>query len=114
MKRIASNQKLQRFVLVLGVNLSVKNALKLSGKYLEDDICKIKQKENIPVTLRTFLNQLETQKNLTLQRAPLKLPYLKFSAKFLAERKRQSNNIAFEKLTFLYKFMARSEVMTPK
>ena len=42
---------------VLDGNLSVKNAPKLSEKYLQDKICTIKQVQNIPVTLRTFLNQ---------------------------------------------------------
>ena len=54
-----NNQKVQTFVPVLDGNLSVKNAPKLSAKYLEDKICKIKQMQNIPVTLRTFLNHLE-------------------------------------------------------
>ena len=40
--------------------LSVKNTPKLSAKYLEDKICKIKQIQNILVTLRTLLNQLKT------------------------------------------------------
>ena len=42
-------------------------------------ICKIKQVQNIPVTLRTFSNQLKTfQKNFTVKRTPLTLPHLKF------------------------------------
>ena len=41
-------------------NLSVKNVPKLSAKYLQDKTCKIKQMQNIPLTLRTFLNQLKT------------------------------------------------------
>ena len=40
--------------------LECENALKLSVKYLEDKICKIKQIQNISVTLRTFLNHLKT------------------------------------------------------
>ena len=40
---------------ILDGNLSVKNAPKLSAKYLEDKICKIKQMQNISVTLRKFL-----------------------------------------------------------
>ena len=43
---------------ILEGNLSVKNALKLSAKYLQDKTCKIKQ--IIPLTLRTFLNQIKT------------------------------------------------------
>ena len=35
--------------------------------------------KNIPVTLRIFMKQLKKfSKNLTLNRIPLKLPYLKF------------------------------------
>ena len=58
-QRSISNQKVQRFVPVLHGNLRVKNAPKLSAKYLQNKICKIKQIQNIPVTLRTFLNQLK-------------------------------------------------------
>ena len=39
--------------------MSVKNAQKCFAKYLQHKICKIKQMQNIPVTLRTFLNQLK-------------------------------------------------------
>ena len=53
-------QKVQKFVPVLDENLSMKNAPKLSAKYLQDKICKIKQIQNISVTLRRFLNQLKT------------------------------------------------------
>ena len=38
-----NNQKVQKFVLVLEENLSVKNTPKLSAKYLQDKTCKIKQ-----------------------------------------------------------------------
>ena len=46
-----------KFVPVLVRNLSLKNAPKLSAKYLQDKTCKMKQMQNIPLTLRTFLNQ---------------------------------------------------------
>ena len=36
------NQKLQKFVSVLEENLSVKNAPKISAKYLQDKTCKTK------------------------------------------------------------------------
>ena len=49
-----------KLVPVLEGNLSVKNAPKLSAKYLQDKTCKIKQIQNIPLTLRTFLNPLKT------------------------------------------------------
>ena len=55
-KRSVNNQMVQKFVSVLEGNLSKKNAPKLSAKYLQGKRCKIKQKQNIPVTLRTFLN----------------------------------------------------------
>ena len=64
-----NNQKVQK-----DGNLRVKNAPKPSAKYLEDKICKIKQIQNIPVTLRTFLYPPKFfQKNLTLNRTSLKL-----------------------------------------
>ena len=73
------NKKLQKFVPVLDVNLSVKNAPRLSSEHLGDKICKIKQIQNIPVMLKTFLNQLKLfKKNLTPKKTPLKLTYLKF------------------------------------
>ena len=59
-KSSANNQKVQRFVAVLEGNLSVKNAPKLSTKYLQDKTCKIKQMQNIALTLRIFLNQQKT------------------------------------------------------
>ena len=55
-----NNQKVQNVVPVLEGNLSVRNAPKLSAKCLQDKICKIKQMQNIPVTLKTCLNQLKT------------------------------------------------------
>ena len=74
-----NNQKVQKFVPVLEENLSVKNAPKLSAKYLQDKTCKTKQMQNIPLTLRTFLNQPKTfQKNVAPKRTPLTLPHLKF------------------------------------
>ena len=73
------NQKEQKFVPVLDRNLGVKNAPKLSTKYLGDKICKTKQIKNTLVTLRTFSNQLKTfQKSVTLKEAPPKVPYLQF------------------------------------
>ena len=50
----------QKFVPVLDGNFSMKNAPKLSVKYLQDKIRKIKQILNISATLRTFLNQRKT------------------------------------------------------
>ena len=47
--------KVQKFVPVLDENLGVKNAPKLSVKYLEDKIFKINIIQNISVTLRTCL-----------------------------------------------------------
>ena len=47
--------KVQKFVPVLERNLSVKNAPKLSAKYLQDKTCKTKQMQSIPLTLRAFL-----------------------------------------------------------
>ena len=46
-----------KFVPVLDGNM--KNAPKISAKYLEDKICKIKQLQNIPVILMTFLNEIK-------------------------------------------------------
>ena len=50
-----NNQKVQKFIPVFDENLSVKNAPKLSAKYLEDKIFKMKIIQNISVTLWTFL-----------------------------------------------------------
>ena len=59
-RKSVSNQKVQIFVSVLEENLSAKNALKIFAKYLQDKMCKIKQMQNIQVTLKKFLNQLKT------------------------------------------------------
>ena len=64
-----NNQKVQKFVLALKENLSVKNTPKLSTKYLQDKICKTKQMQNILLTLRTFLSP---------KRTPKALPHLTF------------------------------------
>ena len=40
---------MQKFVPVLEGNLSVRNAPKLSAKYLQDKTCKTKQMQNIPL-----------------------------------------------------------------
>ena len=53
-KGSANNQKLQNLVPVLDGNLTVK---KLKN-FLQDKLCKIKQIQNISVTFRTFLNQV--------------------------------------------------------
>ena len=50
-----NNQKVQKFVPVLDENLSMKNAPKLSAKYLCNKIFKIEIIQNISVNLRTFL-----------------------------------------------------------
>ena len=66
------------------------NAPKPSIKYLKDKICKIKQTQNIPVTLGTFLNQSKKKpqnRKLNSKEESLELPYLNFSAKFLTEKK---------------------------
>ena len=66
------------------------NAPKPSIKYLKDKICKIKQIQNIPVTLETFLNQSKNppkNRKLNSKEESLELPYLNFSANFLTEKK---------------------------
>ena len=58
---------MQKFVPVLGKNLSVKNAPKLSAKYLEEKIFKFKLIQNISATLRTFF---KSAKNFLEKRNP--------------------------------------------
>ena len=48
-----------KFAFVSVLDGNVKNAPKISAKYLYDKICKIKQLQNIPVILRTFLNEIK-------------------------------------------------------
>ena len=57
--QISINNQKMKFLPLSDGNLSVKNAPKLSAKYLEDKISKMEQIQNIRVTLRTFLNQLK-------------------------------------------------------
>ena len=82
-----NNQKVQNFVPVLEVNLSVKNAPKRSAKYLQDKTCKTKQTQNISLTLedifkltKSVLGKCSTKED------SYKLPHLTFSAKFVTER----------------------------
>ena len=55
-----NNQKVQKFVPVLEENLSVKNAPKLSAKYLQDKTCKTKQMQNIPLTLQDIFKSTKS------------------------------------------------------
>ena len=55
-----NNQKVQKFVPVLEENLSVKNAPKLSRKYLQDKTCKTKQMQNIPLTLEDIFKSTKS------------------------------------------------------
>ena len=55
-----NNQKVQKFVPVLEENLSVKNAPKLSAKYLQDKTCKTKQMQNIPLTLEDIFKSTKS------------------------------------------------------
>ena len=75
---------MQKFIPVLEGDLSLKNFQRLSGNYLQDKICqkktcKTKQMQNIPETLRKFLNQLKKfYENLTVKRTSVAVPHLKF------------------------------------
>ena len=72
-------QKVQKPVFVLDGKLSLKSSARLSAKYLEDKLCKIKKLQKISVALRSILNQLKiSEKRVTLKWTPLKLLYLKF------------------------------------
>ena len=77
---------MQTFVPVLEWNLTVKYAPKLSANDSQVKICKIKQIQNIPVTVRTFLNQIKTLKILTLKMTPRTLTHLKFQVKLVTEK----------------------------
>ena len=55
-----NNQKVQKFVLVLEENLSVKNTPKLSAKYLQDKTCKTKQMQNITLTLQDIFKSTKS------------------------------------------------------
>ena len=55
-----NNQKVQKFVLVLGENLSVKNTPKLSAKYLQDKTCKTNQMQNITLNLENILQSTKS------------------------------------------------------
>ena len=55
-----NNQKVQKFVLVLEENLSVKNTPKLSAKYLQDKTCKTKQIQNITLTLENIFKSTKS------------------------------------------------------
>ena len=86
-----------------------KNALKLSSKYLEDRILKIKQylnyilmiiQENILAILWKFLNLQKKLRNSTPSELPLLL-LLNLFGKFLIERKYLMNTLIFVRLKYL-------------
>ena len=55
-----NNQNVQTFVPVLEENLSVKNAPKLSAKYLQDKTWKTKQMQNILLTLEDIFKSTKS------------------------------------------------------
>ena len=55
-----TNQKVQKLVLVLEENLSVKNTPKLSAKYLQGKTCKTKQMQNITLTLEDIFKSTKS------------------------------------------------------
>ena len=136
-----NNEKVQKLVPVLDGNLSVKNAAKLSVKYLDDKISnKYKQSSNFEDIFKSAKNCLEKlsakedsfkttisqvlnkipnrnktskqQHNFCKDKISLEVDRMQREAKFLRERKFQGNNTNFVKIRFLLKFMAYSEVLT--
>ena len=112
----------KNFLSVLYGFLSVKNASKLSVKYLEDKLYKIKQIQNISITLRTFsaknllekFNSKEDSSKTPISKVLGKIPNMKrtskqqynffkdievhgmlYEAKFLRGSKFQGKNTAF-------------------
>ena len=79
----------KNFLSVLYGFLSVKNASKLSVKYLEDKLYKIKQIQNIPITLRTFsaknllekFNSKEDSSKTPISKVLGKIPNMKRTSK---------------------------------
>ena len=53
-ERTVNNQKVQKFLPVLEVNLSMKNVPKRSAKCFQAKTCKIKQMQNIPFSVDIF------------------------------------------------------------
>ena len=53
-ERTVNNQKVQKFLPVLEVNLSMKNVPKRSAKYFQAKTCEIKQMQNTPLTVDIF------------------------------------------------------------
>ena len=101
-KRSVNNQKVQNVVSVLEGNLSVNNAPKLSAKFFQDKTCKIKQIQNIPLTLRTFF---KSNKNV-LEKCSTKedssnTKTSKVLSKICNEKTLHSNNTTFPWLRVL-------------
>ena len=86
---------MQIFVSVLEGNLGVKNATKLSAKYLQDKMGKNKQMQNIPVTEDFFksnkkvLEKLNTKENSSITTTS------KVLSKIPNRKNLQSNNTTF-------------------
>ena len=93
-KESANNQKGQKFVPVFDENLSVKNVLRLSAKYLEDKMLKIKIIQNTSVTLRTFLTLIR------LKWIPGD-PSIIFLATILAQKMPESSGFMYSSILLL-------------
>ena len=97
-----NNQKVQKFVPVLEENLSVKNAPKLSAKYLQDKTCKTKQMQNIPLTLEGIFksNKSVLEKGSTKEDSSNTAKSNVFS-KICYRKNLHSNNTFFPRLKVL-------------
>ena len=96
------NQKVQKFVPVLEENLSVKNAPKLSAKYLQGKTCKAKQMQNIPLTLEDIFKSTKSAlgKCFTKEDSSNATTSTVFS-KICNRKNRHSNNTTFPWLKVL-------------
>ena len=100
---------MQKFGAVLEENLSVKNAPKLSAKYLQDKTCKTKQMQNIPLTLEDIFKSTKSVlgKCSTKEDSSNTTTSNVFS-KICNRKNLHSNKTTFPWLKVLYKFMVCS------
>ena len=99
---------MQKLVPVLEENLSVKNAPKLSAKYLQDKTCKIKQMQNIPLPEDIFKSTKNVLEKRGTKENSSKTTTSKVLSKICNRKNLHSNNTTFSWLKVLLKFMVHS------
>ena len=100
-RRSVNNQKVQKFVRVLEVNLIVKNAPKRPAKYLQDKTCKIKQMQNISLPEDIFKSTKNVLEKFGTKEDSYNTTTSKVLSKICNRKNLHSNNTTFPCLKVL-------------